>query len=147
MALKAFIYHILAITFLVLPIVSSANFSFPTIFNFGDSNSDTGGLAAGIAFPLGPPNGQTFFLKPSGRFSDGRLIIDFLSNVSLTHILLAQKQCIEFEFILQNTCAHTYAKEHYYYEFINLKYFYFLYIYEKYRPKASNFIDVRDKVE
>ncbi|GMY16598.1 GDSL esterase/lipase At1g54790-like [Fagus crenata] len=80
MALKAFICHILAITFLVLPIVSSANFSFPTIFNFGDSNSDTGGLAAGIAFPVGPPNGQTYFLKPSGRFSDGRLIIDFLMN-------------------------------------------------------------------
>ncbi|GMY16604.1 GDSL esterase/lipase At1g54790-like [Fagus crenata] len=42
---------------------------------------DTGGLAAGIALPLGPPNGQTFFLKPSGRFSDGHLIIDFLSNL------------------------------------------------------------------
>ncbi|KAI7983812.1 GDSL esterase/lipase [Camellia lanceoleosa] len=63
-----------------LPIIisSSNNFSYPAIFNFGDSNSDTGGLAAGIAFPLGPPNGQTYFLEPAGRFCDGRLIIDFL---------------------------------------------------------------------
>lgn len=84
MALKAYIFHILALTFLLLPIVSSANFSIPAIFNFGDSNSDTGGLAAGIAFPIGQPNGQTYFLQPSGRFCDGRLIIDFLGNVSLT---------------------------------------------------------------
>ncbi|CAN0890177.1 GDSL esterase/lipase At1g54790 [Linum grandiflorum] len=53
---------------------------YPAVFNFGDSNSDTGGLVAGVAFPVGPPNGQTYFHKPSGRFSDGRLIIDFLMN-------------------------------------------------------------------
>lgn len=69
-------------TLFILPIVSPANFSFPAVFNFGDSNSDTGGLAAGVAFPVGPPNGQTYFLMPSGRFCDGRLIIDFLSNLS-----------------------------------------------------------------
>ncbi|KAH7837870.1 hypothetical protein Vadar_019150 [Vaccinium darrowii] len=65
-----------------LPFASPSNFSYPAIFNFGDSNSDTGGLVAGIAFPLGPPNGQTFFLKPSGRFCDGRLTIDFLMDVT-----------------------------------------------------------------
>lgn len=84
MALKVIsIFKVIAITFSILPTVSPViNFSFPTFFNFGDSNSDTGGLAAGIAFPVGPPNGQTYFLEPSGRFCDGRLIIDFLSNVS-----------------------------------------------------------------
>lgn len=67
-----------------LPFVSPSNFCYPAIFNFGDSNSDTGGLVAGIAFPVGPPNGQTYFLKPSGRLCDGRLTIDFLSNVFLS---------------------------------------------------------------
>ncbi|XP_058197969.1 GDSL esterase/lipase At1g54790-like isoform X2 [Rhododendron vialii] len=64
-----------------LPFASPSNFSYPAIFNFGDSNSDTGGLVAGIAFPVGPPNGQTYFLEPSGRLCDGRLTIDFLMGV------------------------------------------------------------------
>jgi hypothetical protein len=82
MAPKFCIFKVIAITFSIFPTVTPVtNSSFPAIFNFGDSNSDTGGLAAGFAFPVGPPNGQTYFLKPSGRFSDGRLIIDFLSNV------------------------------------------------------------------
>lgn len=50
----------------------------PVIFIFGDSNSDTGGLSAGLGFVMGPPNGRTFFHKPTGRSCDGRLIIDFL---------------------------------------------------------------------
>ncbi|KAL0343578.1 UNVERIFIED_CONTAM: GDSL esterase/lipase [Sesamum angustifolium] len=50
------------------------------IFNFGDSNSDTGGLVSGLGEALDPPNGQIYFQKPSGRFCDGRLIIDFLMD-------------------------------------------------------------------
>ncbi|KAE9601255.1 hypothetical protein Lal_00023777 [Lupinus albus] len=58
---------------------SAKECSFPAIFNFGDSNSDTGGLSA--LFGQAPsPNGITFFLSPAGRFSDGRLIIDFIAN-------------------------------------------------------------------
>ncbi|PON52867.1 Lipase [Trema orientale] len=68
----------LALILSSLPLISPIDFKYPAVFNFGDSNSDTGGLAAGIAFPVGQPNGQTYFQKPSGRFSDGRLIIDFL---------------------------------------------------------------------
>lgn len=57
--------------------LSESKCEFEAIFNFGDSNSDTGGFWA--AFPAqGPPNGMTYFKKPSGRASDGRLIIDFL---------------------------------------------------------------------
>ncbi|XP_044964821.1 GDSL esterase/lipase At1g09390-like [Hordeum vulgare subsp. vulgare] len=48
------------------------------MFNFGDSNSDTGGLVAGAGFRLHRPHGRLFFGRPSGRFSDGRLYIDFL---------------------------------------------------------------------
>ncbi|XP_015874758.3 GDSL esterase/lipase At1g09390 [Ziziphus jujuba] len=60
----------------------------PVIFNFGDSNSDTGGLVAGLGFPVNPPNGRTFFRRSTGRLSDGRLLIDFLCQ-SLNASLLS----------------------------------------------------------
>ncbi|KAA8538463.1 hypothetical protein F0562_027991 [Nyssa sinensis] len=61
------------------PVFALENCEFPAIFNFGDSNSDTGGLAA--AFNWTPtPFGETFFHRPAGRFSDGRLIIDFIAR-------------------------------------------------------------------
>ncbi|KAM7267766.1 hypothetical protein ACFE04_009932 [Oxalis oulophora] len=53
--------------------------AFKTIFNFGDSNSDTGGISAAF-YPTVSPSGETFFHKPSGRASDGRLIIDFIAQ-------------------------------------------------------------------
>ncbi|KAL5718817.1 hypothetical protein ACHQM5_011683 [Ranunculus cassubicifolius] len=57
----------------------NAKCEFGAIFNFGDSNSDTGGFYA--AFPAqSGPFGMTFFKKPTGRASDGRLIIDFLAQ-------------------------------------------------------------------
>lgn len=50
---------------------------FKAIFNFGDSNSDTGGFYA--AFPAERlPFGMTYFKKPAGRATDGRVILDFL---------------------------------------------------------------------
>lgn len=55
---------------------------FDAIFNFGDSNVDTGGYNA--AFPAqASPFGMTYFKKPVGRASDGRLIVDFLGIVYL----------------------------------------------------------------
>ncbi|XP_043723359.1 GDSL esterase/lipase At1g09390-like [Telopea speciosissima] len=56
------------------------------IFNFGDSNSDTGGLAAGLGYNITLPNGRTFFRRSTGRLSDGRLVLDVLCqslNISL----------------------------------------------------------------
>ncbi|XP_027368349.1 esterase-like [Abrus precatorius] len=53
--------------------------NFPAIFNFGASNSDTGGLAASLLAPT-LPYGETYFHRPAGRFSDGRLIIDFIAE-------------------------------------------------------------------
>ncbi|KAK9669347.1 hypothetical protein RND81_13G124900 [Saponaria officinalis] len=50
---------------------------FPAIYNFGDSNSDTGGISAAF-LPLPWPNGQNFLKKPSGRYSDDRLILDLI---------------------------------------------------------------------
>ncbi|KZV33221.1 hypothetical protein F511_16255 [Dorcoceras hygrometricum] len=52
---------------------------FSEIYNFGDSNSDTGSTSAALG-GVPPPNGQKFFGKPSGRLSDGRLIIDFIAE-------------------------------------------------------------------
>ncbi|XP_057983014.1 GDSL esterase/lipase At5g14450 [Malania oleifera] len=52
---------------------------FPAIYNFGDSNSDTGGISAAF-WPTTPPNGESFFHGPAGRASDGRLIVDFIAE-------------------------------------------------------------------
>ncbi|KAF5940055.1 hypothetical protein HYC85_021222 [Camellia sinensis] len=52
---------------------------FPAVFNFGDSNSDTGGLSAAFG-QAPPPHGETYFHAPAGRYCDGRLVIDFLAG-------------------------------------------------------------------
>ncbi|OWM85389.1 GDSL esterase/lipase At1g54790-like isoform X1 [Punica granatum] len=65
----------------VCPIIAtSIEFDFPAVFNFGDSNSDTGNLIAAGIESLKPPNGQSYFSAPSGRYCDGRLNIDFLMD-------------------------------------------------------------------
>ncbi|CAL0309289.1 unnamed protein product [Lupinus luteus] len=80
-------YVLLIITSFTLDLfekVVSSNSSLPydAIFNFGDSLSDTGNfLATGNKAFLefkSLPYGETFFKKPAGRFSDGRLSIDFI---------------------------------------------------------------------
>lgn len=52
------------------------------VFSFGDSMTDTGNAAILPATADGPftraPYGETYFHHPSGRASDGRLIIDFI---------------------------------------------------------------------
>lgn len=61
---------------------NEAKCDFSAMFNFGDSNSDTGGFYA--AFPAAKgPYGMTHFGRPTGRASDGRLVVDFLGNVTL----------------------------------------------------------------
>ncbi|KAL0431614.1 UNVERIFIED_CONTAM: GDSL esterase/lipase [Sesamum radiatum] len=53
--------------------------TYSTMYNFGDSNSDTGGIAAAF-YPPASPSGETYFGRPVGRASDGRLIIDFIAE-------------------------------------------------------------------
>ncbi|KAL1339768.1 hypothetical protein HN51_028098 [Arachis hypogaea] len=62
-------------------VANSSDLSYPAVFNFGDSNSDTGDLAAGLGFQLIQPYGQSYFNASStGRFCNGRLIVDFLMD-------------------------------------------------------------------
>jgi phospholipase/lecithinase/hemolysin len=68
------------------PVLSQCK-NLPVIFNFGDSNSDTGGLVAGLGFPVNLPNGRTFFGRSTGRVSDGRLLIDLLCQSLNTSFL------------------------------------------------------------
>ncbi|KAL7259463.1 hypothetical protein ACSBR1_005373 [Camellia fascicularis] len=57
---------------------SIVGLKYPAVFNFGDSNSDTGEFFAGLGVRLGLPFGSTYFHKPSSRMCDGRLVLDFL---------------------------------------------------------------------
>ncbi|KAJ0544876.1 putative alpha-L-fucosidase [Helianthus annuus] len=71
------------VTLLLLPvsILSLPECNFPAVFNFGDSNSDTGALVAMFGQAAArPPNGETFFGSPAGRVCDGRLLIDFIAE-------------------------------------------------------------------
>lgn len=56
---------------------------FQAIYNFGDSNSDTGATSAAF-WPTPPPYGVNYFGRPAGRYSDGRLIIDFIGTYNTT---------------------------------------------------------------
>nr|XP_027078644.1 GDSL esterase/lipase At5g14450-like [Coffea arabica] len=52
---------------------------YSALYNFGDSNSDTGGMAAAF-FPMIAPCGETYIHRLAGRGFDGRLIIDVIAE-------------------------------------------------------------------
>ncbi|XP_077214278.1 GDSL esterase/lipase At3g48460-like [Tasmannia lanceolata] len=59
---------------------------FSKIYSFGDSLTDTGNCLELLPY-LYPPYGMTTFGKPSGRWSDGRLVLDFLAEqLSLPYV-------------------------------------------------------------
>ncbi|KAE8730180.1 GDSL esterase/lipase [Hibiscus syriacus] len=77
---------------------SSCACRFPAVYNLGDSNSDTGSDSATFG-RVPPPYGETFFRKPAGRYSDGRLIIDFIANkLKLPSFLSAYLDAIDSNF-------------------------------------------------
>jgi hypothetical protein len=60
--------------------------NYTSMFSFGDSLTDTGNLL--VSSPLSNtivgrfPYGITYFHRPTGRCSDGRLVVDFLGALS-----------------------------------------------------------------
>ncbi|KAF7104368.1 hypothetical protein CFC21_105267 [Triticum aestivum] len=79
----------LAILFVFAALLLNADLGschcFKRIFSFGDSITDTGNFAYTVRNrplgpPLVPPYGETYFHHPTGRASDGRLIIDFYAQ-------------------------------------------------------------------
>ncbi|XP_030532575.2 GDSL esterase/lipase At1g09390-like isoform X2 [Rhodamnia argentea] len=59
----------------------------PILFNFGDSNSDTGGFTAAFGIDFALPDGRAFFHEATGRLCDGRVTIDFLCESLNTSLL------------------------------------------------------------
>ncbi|XVE80372.1 hypothetical protein DITRI_Ditri14bG0134700 [Diplodiscus trichospermus] len=75
---------ILSISIIFIP---NVNGCFTSIFSFGDSLADTGNLlqlslsgSTKLSHFDFPPYGRTFFHYPTGRCSDGRLVIDFIAE-------------------------------------------------------------------
>ncbi|KAJ0537365.1 putative alpha-L-fucosidase [Helianthus annuus] len=96
------------VTLLLLPvsILSLPECNFPAVFNFGDSNSDTGALVAMFGQAAArPPNGETFFGSPAGRVCDGRLLIDFIGTYS-EYIYVVDFFFIKGDGALENSIHH-----------------------------------------
>jgi hypothetical protein len=84
MAILRFTVSLFLLFFLVYSNVNLAlaeDRCYSHFFAFGDSIIDNGNWLH-YAVPPGPvallPYGETFFRHPTGRFSNGRLIIDFI---------------------------------------------------------------------
>lgn len=52
------------------------------LFVFGDSYADTGNIRKSIGGSWKEPYGITFPGKPAGRFSDGRVLTDYIGNIT-----------------------------------------------------------------
>ncbi|KAF5757214.1 putative sinapine esterase [Helianthus annuus] len=69
---------------------SYGNGCYTSIISFGDSLADTGnlkqlGFISNRVLPVFlPPYGENFLNQSTGRCSNGRLIIDFLGNFSIS---------------------------------------------------------------
>lgn len=90
--MNIFILFIITFTCVFLEnVISNAKpLSYKAFFNFGNSISDTGNVATtySSAMPPNSPYGSTFFKHPSGRLSNGRLIIDFIGTFTFSSNIL-----------------------------------------------------------
>jgi len=77
-------------------------FEVEAIYQFGDSISDTGNLIRDNALGAKSnfarlPYGQTFFHKPTGRCSDGLLIVDYFGTTfAFTSCITLNKFILNF---------------------------------------------------
>lgn len=51
------------------------------LFVFGDSYADTGNIGRDVSKSWKDPYGLTFPGKPAGRFSDGRVLTDYIGTL------------------------------------------------------------------
>ncbi|XP_010243766.1 PREDICTED: GDSL esterase/lipase 6 isoform X2 [Nelumbo nucifera] len=78
-------FNLLLISLIVLvpSVVCASSYKIPAIYTFGDSILDAGNnrfnknCSAQADFP---PYGSSFFHQPTGRFTNGRTVVDFLSQ-------------------------------------------------------------------
>jgi hypothetical protein len=78
---------LVATSSLVTMMGSSSGSKYNAMFGFGDSITETGNTCIGSnsteieAFTLThPPYGETYFGRPSCRWSDGRIVLDFIGK-------------------------------------------------------------------
>ncbi|KAF7007299.1 hypothetical protein CFC21_022246 [Triticum aestivum] len=81
-AVTALLALSVAITVSAAPATANRSRCYKHLFTFGDSLIDTGNFIVHSSTDSGPvlelPYGETFFGRPSGRWSDGRLVVDFI---------------------------------------------------------------------
>lgn len=87
--MRPYVAILMVIVMAMLVSLSESKCAFQAIFNFGDSNADTGNVPS-----MPSPNGMTYFNKPAGRACDGRLFIDFLGTSCFLYLL------IKFNFLI-----------------------------------------------
>lgn len=96
------IYFLLFIFFSTFANIAQSQ-PYNAIFSFGDSYADTGnfvklvkGILPSVVFD-NPEYGMTYFGQPTGRSSDGRLVVDFIGKCALCNVLF----CLYFEYLLK----------------------------------------------
>ncbi|KAJ3680105.1 hypothetical protein LUZ60_016383 [Juncus effusus] len=79
-----FLHHLLLAFAILLSNNQLGDGCFTHIFSFGDSHTDTGNKLQALGdkyhYMRYLPYGETYFGHPTGRFSDGRIIVDFLGE-------------------------------------------------------------------
>ncbi|XP_051125533.1 GDSL esterase/lipase At1g31550-like [Andrographis paniculata] len=85
-AVVVFLITVLSISVSAAAAAGTTTFGcYESIVSFGDSLTDTGNILSVAVHkampPTGkPPFGRTFFNRPTGRYCDGRLVIDFIAQ-------------------------------------------------------------------
>ncbi|XP_052148042.1 GDSL esterase/lipase At3g48460 [Oryza glaberrima] len=76
---------VILLLLLLIAGVSVPAAAFETVYAFGDSFTDTGNTHSttgpySFGYVSSPPYGATFFHRSTNRYSDGRLVVDFLAD-------------------------------------------------------------------